>query len=115
MRLDRKVKLEQKDFPLCPMDTKKLQKKRHDQRENKKSRPSQYPSSSGESTTLRSERSPLGRISEVNEMRREIWNRRRSRRTTQRETTDPYNISVTSPSRKNTSCEFREGRRVLEQ
>ncbi|KAL0688692.1 hypothetical protein Bca4012_088369 [Brassica carinata] len=91
------------------------EKERHDRRENKKSRPSQYPSSSGESTTLRSERSPLGRISEVNEMRREIWNRRRSRRTTQRETTDPYNISVTSPSRKNTSCEFREGRRVLEQ
>lgn len=53
------------------------------------------------------------RRSEIDEMRREIWNRRRSSRTRQRETANPHDVSVAWPSRKNTGGEFSYRRRVL--
>ncbi|KAL0835270.1 hypothetical protein Bca101_087159 [Brassica carinata] len=54
-------------------------------------------------------------VSEIDKMRREVWNRRRSRRTIQGEVAYPYKVSVAFSPRKNPDGEFSESCRVLNQ
>lgn len=53
--------------------------------------------------------------SKIHEMRREVWNWWRPRRTIDGETANPYVVSVALPPRKNPDGEFSESRRVLHQ